>query len=103
MNPVLKSLLISTVLVIAYPIAVLVVLTVLGILSGGASKGQALEALMMPMSLPRFVMRSLHPFGAIPSRPVMFLLVWVIAFNATLYYVPVRLFLEWREQKIRLR
>ncbi|HQU93529.1 MAG TPA: hypothetical protein PLK77_14585 [Pyrinomonadaceae bacterium] len=103
MRPILKSLIISTTIVVGYPIVVMVVLAPFGILWGGPYIDRALSALMIPMGLPLFIMDSLYPSGLLPRTPVLFVLVWFIAFNATLYYVPVRLLLEWRERKTRLR
>lgn len=70
---------------------------------GGPYITPALNALMVPLGLPDLIMDSLYPFSHIHSRPFMFIIVWFIAFNATLYYIPVRLLFEWREGSPRLR
>lgn len=107
MKPILRSVVASTVLVIAYPIALIIILTPFGILFGQPAFGSAMDVLMIPMALPVQIMEPLFslaaPGGRMPIELTIFLLTWFVAFNATLYYVPVRLFLEWQEQRIRLR
>ena len=61
----------------------------------------------MPLDLPALIMRSFYPNALNVMRYqvdlIILMLGWFIAFNAILYYVPIRLVLEWREGKQKLR
>lgn len=81
----------------------MIVLAPFAILWGGPYIDRALKAMMLPMRLPFQIMDFLYPNAPILRRPVLFILVWFFAFNATIYYVPIRLFLQWREGKLKLR
>jgi hypothetical protein len=107
MKPIPRALVISTIVVVVYPIVVLAVVLPLVVLWSGRFVTAVSNALMMPLDLPSFIMRSIHPSTYLDGRfrieLTIMLLCWYIVFNLVLYYVPIRLFLQWREQKIRLR
>ena len=108
MKPVLKSLVISTVVVVGYPIVVFAIICPFaGVLLSPLRADALLNYLWMPLDLPGFTMRSLHPsehvsLGRVPIEHTLLVLSWFIAFNAVIYYIPIRMFVEWREQKSRL-
>jgi len=107
MKQVLKSLTISTAIVVGYPIVVFAVLAPFaGLWLTPYQTRLALDALYMPLALPTFIVRSFWPaesitHGRIPIEQTILMLGWFIAFNSVLYYVPIRLILQWREQKTR--
>lgn len=108
MRPEIRALIASTIIVVGYPIVVLIVFTPIGVLMGGRSANPLLDALWMPLDFPGFVMRCLHPselvgLGRVPIELMLSVLGWFFAFNTVLYYLPVRLFLQWRDGKQKLR
>ncbi|MEQ1764384.1 MAG: hypothetical protein ABL984_14740 [Pyrinomonadaceae bacterium] len=107
MKPILRSLTISGVIVVVYPIVVLAVVWPLGVLWGGPYANTVANALLMPLDLPGFIMRSLFSsehftYGRMPIEQSILMLGWFIAFNVVLYYIPIRLFIRWRDQARKL-
>ncbi len=106
MKPILKSLLISTVIVVGYPFVVLGVAGPLAFLWGAPYSNSVSNSLLMPLGLPTFIMHSLYPsahlFGRMPIELSILLLGWFIAFNVVIYCIPIRMLVEWRERKSRL-
>ena len=107
MRPEIRALIASTVIVVVYPIVVLVITWPLGVLWGGQYASEVSRALIMPLDLPALIMRSFYPNALNGLRYQIDLIILIlgsfIAFNAILYYVPIRLVLEWRESKQKLR
>jgi hypothetical protein len=108
MKPILRSLTISTTVVVGYPIvvfAVLVSFAAFGLRPYQANA--AFDTLLMPLNLPGFIMRTLYPsehliYGRMPIEQMVLVLGWFIAFNIVLYYIPIRLFLGWRDKARKL-
>ena len=107
MRPILRAITISTVIVVVYPFVVTAFGMSLHLLVGWPFASTAYKALMMPLELPVFVMRLLNGSrdlgGRMPIEVVLLMLGWFIASNAAIYYLPVRLCLEWRERNQKLR
>jgi hypothetical protein len=107
MRPILRAITISTVIVVVYPFVVVALVWPLAALWGGPFGNTAYKALMMPLELPVFVMRLLNGSrdlgGRMPIEVLLLVFGWYFASNAAIYYLPVRLFLQWSEGRQRLR
>ena len=101
MRPILRALTISTVIVVVYPFVVTAFGMSLHLLFGWPFASTAYQALMMPLELPVFVMRLVNGSrdlgGRMPIEVLLLVIGWYFASTAAIYYVPVRLFLQWRE------
>ena len=107
MRPILRALTISTVIVVVYPFVVTTLGMSFHLLFGWPSGSTAYKALMMPLELPVFVMRLLNESqdlgGRMPIEVLLLVFAWYFASNAAIYYLAVRLFLEWREGRQKRR
>ena len=107
MRPILRALTISTVIVVVYPFVVTTLGMSFHLLFGWPSGSTAYKALMMPLELPVFAMRLINGSrdlgGRMPIEVLVLMLGWFIASNAAIYYLPVRLFLQWHDNSQELR
>lgn len=105
MRGVVRALAISTLVVVWYTVAV-VLLWILFKGLFGDNGLNLVRPLSMPLELPWSIYRTILPIGAPhagrPPIAYVFPLVGTLGANIFLYYIPIRLLLQWREQNTKL-
>lgn len=107
MRAAIKSLVISTVVVVGYMVILGGIACIAVPLLGAYRASGVIEALSTPLSLPMVVLQvffggaDVLVHGKMQMVKITLLLGWFVTLNSVLYYIPIRMFLNWRESRAK--